>query len=380
MFAEQETKEGAFLKKHFKEYYSKHIIDSVPEVSSREFGFGVFRRKIANRNIFFPSAKEMNAFLVNEQPLFLSYSPACYKFPDRRPMQAKELFKADLVYEFDADELGLEVPEVNGFQWFEKEHLDVAKKQVFRLLDFLENDFAFPMEGITINFSGKAGYHVHVRNKEIQQLNRKARIELVDYLTGFSDFPEKIGFNFSSKAPSCPTGRGLWGKRLNAGIKEFFSKEPKEIALLTGFPLPKVKFLCKSKNELFDSMEKGFLFALEGRKSPEFWKKVLELVILQARLPVDRQTSIDLHKIVRMPETLHGETGFLAKTLSVEELKKFDPFADAVVFGRDSVRLFIKKAPKFSLLGEVFGPFEEQEVVVPLFCAIYLIGKGAELR
>jgi len=48
MFDAQNSKESDFLKKHFREYYLNHTISSVPELELREFGYGVFKRKIAN--------------------------------------------------------------------------------------------------------------------------------------------------------------------------------------------------------------------------------------------------------------------------------------------------------------------------------------------
>ena len=385
MYPEQQSMESEFLKKVFSEFYKNNFVDSVPSVSNREFGFGVFRRKIANRNMAFSSAEEMNSFLRENKPLFFSYSNALYKHPERTPMSAKELFKADIIYEFDADELGLNVPEIEGIQWFNNFHLSEAKKQVFRLLDFIESDFGFSFEGLSINFSGKAGFHVHLRSESVQGLNKKARIELVDYLTAQNIDLTNLGFDFEVTPFSCPVNKGLWGKRLLGGVKDFLEKDVKEISKLTHVPAKKVSVLLDEKKKLFDSMEKGTLLQLEGKKSKEFWTNVLGFVVARERVPIDRQTSIDLHKIIRVPETLHGETGFISKTLSVDELKNFDPFVDAVVFdskfaktiGLDFVRVLTKSVPPFSLMGKDFGPFENEEIDLPLFAAVYLIGKGA---
>ena len=76
MFVEEESKESIFLKQKFSEYYSKNFID-LPNVENREFGFGVFKRKIANRNIAFRDANEMNSFLRNHK-MMLSMSNATF--------------------------------------------------------------------------------------------------------------------------------------------------------------------------------------------------------------------------------------------------------------------------------------------------------------
>ena len=371
----EKTKEAEFLESHFGNYYLKNKI-SISNVENREFGYGVFGRKIANRNVAFSTEAEMNSFLRNQKPLFFSYSNAYYKFPDRRPMQNKELIKADIVYEFDADDLS-DVKEINGYEWFSKENINDTKKQIFRLIEFLEKDFAFATTGLAINFSGKAGYHLHLRNEEIQHLSKQARIELVDYLTGAGIYFDNLGYNLDTL--TCGKGKGRWKERINSGLKDFFEKDKKEISEITLTPVSKLKNLLNSKEEMYKSLDRGYLLPLSPRKSKGFWNSVLEHVMKEQMLPIDRQTSIDMNKIIRVPQTLHGTTGFIAKTVPIENLKEFDPHRDAVVFGEEKVRLFIKKAPKFSLKGESFGPYDGEEIELPLFVAVYLLGKGAKL-
>lgn len=398
-----QTKEEIFLKEQFKKFYEKNKIDSVPSVESREFGYGVFKKKIANRNLSFLGVNEMNEFLRKETPLYFSYSNAYYKYPDRRPMSSKELIKADLIYEFDADDLptdcrekhdtwkcsagheGKGAPElcpecgasVKVEQWFCDECLGAAKKETFKLIKFLEEDFNFT-ENISINFSGKAGYHIHLRDENLQKINRRARIELVDYLTGSGIFFANLGYNLNSSQLTCPTGKGAWIKKINGGIKKMFDEDPQKISILTGVPIKKVKTLFDTKDEFLKAMDKGILFPIQGRKSKEFWEKIFYEIIEQEKSPIDRQTSVDLHKIIRVPETLHGETGFIAKKISLEELKKFNPFTDAIAFNNseEKIKVQITKTPKIRLNGMEFGPFDNSIEELPLFCAVYLIGKG----
>lgn len=377
MYAEESTKESEFLKKVFGEYYSKNFVE-LPAVEQREFGYGIFKRKIANRNIAFSSAKEMNSFLRERKPLFFSYSNAYYKYPDRKPMEKKEIIGADIIYEFDADELGLDVEEINGFQWFEKKHLDEAKKQVFRLIEFLKNDLGFDSTDFKINFSGKAGYHLHIRSDKIKNLNRQARIELVDYLTGSGIYFEKLGYDFEKGI--CSQSNGKWVSRLNQKVKELFSLDVKELSKITGVQSKKIAPLIEKKKEVIAAFDRGVLYKLEGKRSVDFWKALFTFAVEKNICPIDRQTSVDLNKIIRVPNTLHGDTGFLAKEIPLEKLESFDPFIDAVVFTEGKQKVFVKLAPKFFVNGQEFGPFKEEEVELPVFAAIYLLGKGAELR
>ncbi len=377
MFDLQNSQEAVFLREHFAKYYSLNAVEAMPDLALREFGYGVFRRKIANRNMAFSSAAEMNLFLRESVPMFFSYSNSCYNFPSKTPTFAKGWVKSDLIYEFDADELGLEVETINGIQWFEGRHLEEAKRQVFRLVEFLENDFSFPLDSLAVNFSGKAGYHVHLRWDKIQQLNKRARIELVDYLTGHNIDFVHLGFNFDSL--QCPPYKGLWVKRLAAGVKDFFAGDSKVIAKVMGTTPKKAASFALLGGKIFEMMQKGRLFSFDAKRDAEFWENILSHVAKLVSVPIDRQTSTDLNKIVRVPMTLHGDTGLLAKKVSLDSLKTFDPYLESVVFGKDLVKVRVIKAPKFSLGGSVFGPFEDEVVSLPLFCAVYLVGKGAAL-
>lgn len=396
----EQSREEKFLLKNFKEYYEKNIIDTVSEVEKREFGYGVFKRKIANRNFSFENQQKMNFFLREKTPLFFSYSNSYYSFPQRTPMREKEWLRSDIIYEFDADEIKSNCEKINGKwvcqksfgeeslvketnndgekkQWFLKKSLEQSKKQVFRLIDILEDDFNFPKEKVEINFSGKAGYHIHIKNKEIQNLNKKARIELVDYITCFGIQYENLGYDLE-KQLIC-SREGKWSQRINDNLKVFFEKDSKEIEKITGLQKTKINNFLKNKEEIIKGFENGFLFSVGSRTDKDFWKKVFDFVIQTISVPIDRQTSIDLHKIIRVPNTLHGETGLIAKKVCLKELQDFDPFVDAIAFDDTPTKIFVKKTPKFVLNEKEFGPFEEETITVPLYCAIFLIGKGAKI-
>jgi len=94
-----------YLRGLLKGFYTKNNVDSVPDISSREFGIGAFGKKISNRHLVFKSDGELNSFLRERTPFYISYSNAHYEFPEARPMEKKSLVGADLIYEFDADDI-----------------------------------------------------------------------------------------------------------------------------------------------------------------------------------------------------------------------------------------------------------------------------------
>jgi len=407
------TGEEAFLRKHFQEFYKGKEIAGPPELEAREFGFGVFQRKIANRNLAFSSKQAFNQFLQERVPFFVSYSSALYKFPGRRPMEAKELFSADLVYEFDADDLPTKCKEEHDSwscpkcgksgkgrqlacdecgtgtkveEWYCPKCLDAAKQKVFALLAFIEKDFGFS-EGIAINFSGRAGYHLHIRTDAVRQLSHAARIELIDYLTAnglniFSHFKKEDTF-FS--CPSFGKGGGWPQRILSELVKLLEEGSAEKIAVMGNTTLPMAKRLVKERKMILESIkERQTIPSIFGRvsskgesQSDKFWQSFLNSIVANIA-PIDRQTSTDIYKIVRVPETLHGGTGFISTDLTIEELKKFNPFDDALAFSKEAtVKVFINRAPTIYLAGTSFGPFKEQQAELPLNSAIFLLGRGA---
>lgn len=418
-------RENAFLKQEFRAYYKAHPVRAIPEPGQREFGIGDFGKKIVKRHMAFAGENELNNFLEREAPPFISYSAAYYERPGARPMDRKGFIGADLIYEFDADDIPTKCKERHDSwecrnpecgekgkgdvkecpkcgsgakqeQWFCAECLEETKKQTLRLIEILSGELGFK-EGISVNFSGKAGYHVHVRSEKAKALSRNARNELIDYLTlnGFDleahGFGRIFSQGFSKKSAilSCPVpsqSRGIAGrfmKRLVSFIKEWNAEK---LAVHGNLSRKQSSFLLKNRDSILAKMEEGILFPADASKpetSQNFWKLLIEEAMMEESLAldIDRQTSVDVHKILRLPDSIHGGTGLLAKRVPLAELRKFEPFRDAVALKGGPIKVFINKAPEFSLGGEKFGASVMEEKELPLAAAVFLLASGrAELR
>ncbi|MFH1224543.1 MAG: DNA primase small subunit domain-containing protein [Candidatus Diapherotrites archaeon] len=397
-----------FLRAKFRDYYLKHEVAQPPAPEQREFGFGTFGRKIADRHLEFASHESVNKFLRAEVPFYLSYSAAYYKFPSRKPMQAKEYLGGDLVYEFDADDLKTECkvrhdtwackcgasgrgnPErctecgegVSVRQWVCPECLYEVKLQVFELLKFLQDDFGFT-EGISVNFSGHKGYHVHVRSEAVRALSPRARIELVDYITGHELDLRALGFYSDGKRMFCPPPAEAagWGEKLLNGLEALFDRaDADEIATAGGIPSGTLaKSLASEGKGIIAEMRNGILRQLprvSAKKTESFWNHALSHLAEKLRLDIDRQTSVDVAKIVRVPETIHGGTGLVAKSVEIGALRDFLPLEDTLAFGSAPVKVITNSVPKFSIGGAEFGPLEQGVHELPEFAAIYLLARG----
>ena len=208
-----------FLKNEFSEFYNKTFIRQPPMIEKREFGIGNFFEKIYKRHISFSSYEELNAFLRKEAPLYISFSGSYYEKPSATPMSNKHRIGADLYYEIDADDLATECKQQHDLwfceacqasgngrpkccvecgskklkyqEWVCPECLNEAKKELYKLIKILENEFGI-FEEYQINFSGHKGYHLHIRNPCIKNLSKEARQELLDYITLHGLTPDDV--------------------------------------------------------------------------------------------------------------------------------------------------------------------------------------------
>ncbi|MDO8427842.1 MAG: DNA primase small subunit domain-containing protein [Candidatus Diapherotrites archaeon] len=405
-----ETSES-FLKKKFQEYYRKVKLGKPLEIEKREFGVGEFGKKITRRHLSFSSHAQFNQFLQTEAPFYVSYSNAYYQFPARTPMTAKKLLSSDLVYEFDADDISTNCKnqhdswkcpkcqtegkgEVkicpncsNGTQqeqWFCSECLNATKEQMLKLIEIIENDFGFS-EGLHINFSGNAGYHLHLDSEKIRMLSKEARIQILDYLTFHEmDFEQTQFLTTVDKMVYCPSLEKTKGqhRRLMVYLEKVISeKSVTDLASIGLVSVKKIKPFLENRLKIVEKLRQGTMLPLPGNFSDtqKFWQSLLTYAVEQNTLAIDRQTSVDLHKIIRVPDTLHGGTGFLAKSIPLPEFKKFNPFNDSIVFSEKPVKVFIKNAPQFSLGNQTFESMQNQKTELPEFAAIYLMARQKAL-
>jgi len=358
------------FKEEIKSYYSRVFI-KVPEIQCREFGYGTGFKKIVTRHIKFKNNQEFNLFLRQFAPRYVSYSVAYYRFPDARKMDEKEYLGRDLVIDIDIDEL--QIPEVKKYSityckkckkvykdlkpvcdcgektlkiLFYSDELDeIAKRITEEVIDILKYELGF--KKLSINFSGNRGYHIHYREK--LELDEHSLIELLDYLMmrGFDYkkfFIKERKRNFYLGPPAQPIKIGpfkiYWPNRIGKILK----LRPYGIDV--------------------SGIDKG-VYVIENPN------------VLYGVAPfheIDSQTFIDKYRLIRVPNTIHGDTMMIAK--EINNLKSFNPWRDAVIKGR-----YLKiKVPIF-LEGTYGGKTYEEitgEVYLPKSFAMYICCKFQE--
>lgn len=367
------------LKRYFKEYYFKHSgrISAPTNMQSREFGYFPFNGAMI-RHLSFTDIGTFRALLVKEGPAGVYCSNSEYENPSEE-MQKKGWVKAQLIFDIDADALKLPCknehdiwvckqcgrkefgirpelcPTCSGSRileitWACPKCIDGTKKEVFKLLEFLEEDFGIPRSVVSVYFSGNAGFHIELGETQYDLLDSHGRSEISDYLTAQGILPET--FESAKLSPIDPGWRGRvarYVRDLPPGSKPFKTAEFEKRALEIASD--------------FDSDEIEHLVAS---------------VVNADSVKLDAMVTTDVHRIFRMPETLNNKTG-LAKR-KCEDIAQFDPFSEAVALPDqvEEIEVRVDMCPKVTLCGKSLGPVKSPTTVkLPLFLAVYLIARGA---
>ncbi len=348
--------ERQLITKIFSEYYAEAELD-IPGIEHREFGIGNYK-KIDARHLSFGSVSDFRRYLTTNTPFFVSHSTSYYDFPGATPIQKKQWKGADVVFDLDIHAEG---------KYGAYALLDRVKADLVRLVDdFLIGDFGVDEKDLIIDFSGNRGYHVHIRDKRFLPIGAEERRELVDYIMGHGlDYSKFFSDSYSADSRKArlvgprPEEGGYRG-RFARGVIKLLETDPKSISRLFSDP---------GKREFFIS---GVKEGNWSKTSLKFDDLVSRLKIVADGLAVqsvdtDAGVTQDLSKLIRVPNTIHGETGLIAKVIDGRgAIEKFEPLRDALIETKTIANetmmiLFTEDVPALVLGGENMGPFKKDE-------------------
>jgi len=363
-----------FLKATYKEHYFRDSdrIEFPSKIEEREFGYMPFGGGMV-RHLTFRSAGEAVAEIVRQAPSSVYCSNALYDSPSL-PMEEKGWKGAELIFDIDASDISTPCKREHDV-WLchdcsskgrlprpqrcpncakanmEEIHnvcevcLEAAKDHAIRLIRLLTEDFSVQPSAITTYFSGNRGYHLHVHDTRFDPLGAVSRAEIADYVRGAGMLIPQ-GFVLSLRRSQRLEETTLLDNRGWLGrIAKFLSSSSPSP------PQPEVK------EKKGDGIHAHINRAIEAQVSR-----------------VDPSVTTDIHRVFRMPGTLHGSTGLLK--MKVKSLDRFKPLSDPVVLGSTRVKVTVKYSPQFTLNGERLGPFESESVFIPAYAAVYLLARG----
>ncbi|MEM3839191.1 MAG: DNA primase small subunit PriS [Candidatus Micrarchaeaceae archaeon] len=368
-----------FVKGLIANYYKNFGPAGPDMVSQREFGVGTFERKIAFRHLSFAGPEQLRRYLASEAPAFVSYSASYYRSPAARPMEAKGWLGAEIVFDLDVTDMNLQCQKLHGKSWICSGCFDAVKAETTKLIEqFLVPDFGFSEREISINFSGNRGYHVHVNNEAVRSLDSAARKEITDYIAGIGiemqEFFPTLGIRGKPLTGPKPT-EGGWGGKLARHFLKLMESGP-EAMVSEGIDRPTANMMYKKRALVQLGINSGNWDMVYIKNKAEFWRRVLENLTVKQSDRIDRNVTNDTSHLIRLPDTIHGETGLVAKTVgSLSELERFEPTKDAIAFRKGETKISANTDFELYMNGMRFGPYGGN-IRVPIYVAVYLYLKG----
>ncbi len=398
-----------FLERQFRRFYLENAEKIKPPRSlpQREFGFTVAKRGGMIRHLGFTTPSMLYGFLRENAPTNSYYSSALYREPEAPDMPLKGWLGADLAFDIDADHIETpcktkhdnwlcldcrekgtgpapeKCPKCSSHKleeetWLCQDCLGTAKKEALRLIhEFLRDELGFPVEEMEIRFSGHRGYHVLITSERALRLEQDARREITDYMRGVGVVPEGAGFR---KPRTLMEGPELsdpgWQGRVARGIAGLLREPEREIGLAIPLGKTDLQFLNNNQKEILADLEKKPpAWNWMNRVTKNGRSLLVEYAGVREASRIDPLVTQDIHRLMRLPGSLHAKTGFIVKPLSLGELEGFDPWRDAVAFKNEELSIHVKDMPETKMGDAKFGPLHEEDVVVPFMLGVYLIAK-----
>jgi DNA primase small subunit len=396
-----------FVQQKFSEYYQQHAssINLPSSPKNREFAFLLFKEKMMIRHKGAKEPQDFQSLLKTIVPSDVYYSSAHYEKPEEE-MESKGWLGADLVFDIDADHIATPCGKQHdtwtctkcgtkgrgsapdkcpnpscGGQKFDDTSwpceicLETTKRETVKLIDVLTDDFGFATHEIAIGFSGHRGYHAHVESDIVQSLDQIARREIVDYLVGIGFEPKLHGLEEGVNSSLDEAG---WRGRVARGTYEFlFNSSPEQLEE-TGLSKGAVNSILANRDNILKEWKDKTTLRIKG-VGPENWKRIIRKAVEQEAVQIDTVVTTDIHRLIRLADTLHGKTGLKKVIIPVSDIDSFDPLKSAVAFRGGAVRLFVSEAPEFRLGDTRYGPFKDAEVELPTAAALFLLCKRAAI-
>ncbi len=378
-----------FLRRTFQQYYAEEHIELPDRFARREFAFLFFGGKGMVRHLGFERRETVWGFLEERGPQHAYYSSAYYHQPNAAKMQDKAWMGAELIFDLDSDHL----PNADRLSYVES--LVEVKKEFKKLVkEFLLGDFGFHEKYLELYFSGGRGYHCHVKDPMVLDLDSNERREIVDYITG-RDLQDTIifheqatgrksygQFSFASgKSLKMPTpDQAGWKGRISRGLIELVdeimkSDDPEKKLLEYGVNKKEAERLLQElSEERLKRIKDGLLDQSKTIRRFFLNRALRSTAVSLSKGETDEPVTCDVKRLIRLPSSLHGKTGFKVVKIAIDDLDVFDPLHDAVVLPDDPIQVSLVKPVTVTMKGETFHLPEGQQEV-PTFLAVFLIGR-----
>lgn len=372
------------LKRAFREYYfQRNSIEIPSRIEEREFGYLPFGG-FMTRHLLLRNRGELTALLVRESPRGVYASCSYYEDPSL-PMTEKGWKSADLAFDIDCDDLEMKCKQdhdrwtckgclrigrgirparcptcgdtkILTLNWSCKLCLDASRDEIIKLKEILLKDFGMTRGKISTFFSGNKGYHLTVENSEFDALDQRGRGEIANYVSGKGLDIQMLGLSkkadYNDMISRLPVlGEPGWRGK----IASFFDT-------------------YEFEGEYDDRDIRSKIVDHYSKSSPKKFSDIINLAIRKHGAKIDSVVTIDIHRIFRLAGSLHEKTGLSKKRC--EDLNSFDPTTDPVEIKDEPIKIRVSMSPPFTLRERTYGPYKSEEVMLPLYAGVYLMGNN----
>ena len=365
-----------YLLDAFHEYYNNVNNVYTERIGQREIGFIPFKGTMT-RHLSLKSSFELRQFLLNSTPRHLYHSLAFYTDPENRKMNLKDWKGAEYVFDLDADHL-------EGADKLSYEQiLERVKTHTLRLIEkFLLGYLSLDPNSLKLYFSGGRGYHVHINDESFYSMNSDQRREISNLVRGeginLKTFLEvaklsiiygkgwiaEIDSEYRSQVKSILKGEP--NKYLNSGEVSELKARLESFVKGKGY---------SSRAELYHADNSIKIYNSATKPEKDLLELLIEDLTKRNACEIDEPVSTDVHRLIRFPFSLHGKTGLVVKSLSLDHLKDFSPLKEAVYDYKGKETTILLKQPfKINFLDKEYDL--EGKVTVPRNFAIFMLSSG----
>ncbi len=378
-----------FVRDAFAEFYRDHPVELPDRFTRREFAFLLFGGHGMLRHLAFDRRERFQSFFEERTPQHAYYSSAYYQVPSAPKMQEKKWMGAELIFDLDSDHL----PGAEKMSF--EESLAVVKTEFEKLVvEFLLGDFGFSEKSISLYFSGGRGYHCHVKDTSVLDLDSSERRELVDYITA-RDLKDSVIFHERATGrrtyggQEYASGTSLWMPspeesgwkgRISRGIIEIVdeitaSEDPVERLKAYGVKEKDALRLVQDLSEDRVRRIRGGMLDQSKTIRRFFLNSALRKTAVSLSAgETDEPVTCDVKRLIRLPGSLHGKTGLRVVPITVDGLERFEPLRDAVALPDTPVSIEVVSAASVTMKGEQFSLLPGG-VEVPEYLAVFLCGR-----
>ena len=373
-----------YLAGRFRDHYRRTSVSPPPQAHRREWGYIPWDSRSGTTMVRHRSLADLgkiNDFLEQAQPQHVYYSAGQYRDPAAATMAEKDWKGADLVFDLDADHLPGVAPD-DPYH----EMLSRCKAELFDLLDMLQADFGFT--DLDIIFSGNRGYHVHVRSESVRPLPREARREIAEYIHGESvaleslverDLVAGVGRETPAQVRRLDTERG-WGARIHRELldrvdhlRSLSTDEAHDVLEdIDGIGQRRAGAIVEAIDRSYDEIADGNLDVHPAFLT--FVKTVVEDATINQGAAIDEPVTTDVNRLIRLPGSLHGGSGLVARRITPETLDIFDPLSHAIpeTFRDHEITVDVPAETSLELGGRTWS-IESGTARVPEYVGVHLM-------